>query len=71
MGRTKHPASYRLSPECLALIERLSAVLGISQTGVVEQAVRKLAREELPAGEATAEKPQAAEPKKPARRKRK
>jgi predicted transcriptional regulator len=49
MAPTKHPTSFRLSDECLALIEQLAAALGISQAGVVEQAIRKFARAELPA----------------------
>jgi hypothetical protein len=49
MGRSKYPTSYRLSDECLGLIEQLAGTLGISQAGVIEQAVRKLARAELPA----------------------
>jgi hypothetical protein len=48
MARNKHPSSYRLSEECRQLMERLSEALGISQAGVIEQAVRKLARAELP-----------------------
>jgi len=48
MGRHKFPSSYRLSEECRALIDQLSEALGISQAGVIEQAVRKLARAELP-----------------------
>jgi hypothetical protein len=57
----KHPSSYRLSEECRGLIEQLSAALGISQTGVIEQAVRKLARAELPPPSADAEQGQPAE----------
>jgi hypothetical protein len=45
----KNPTSFRLSDECLHLVARLSKSLGINQTAVVEQAVRKLARAELPA----------------------
>jgi hypothetical protein len=45
----KNPTSFRLSDECLRLIARLSETLGINQTAVIEQAVRKLARAELPA----------------------
>jgi hypothetical protein len=43
----KLPSSYRLSPECRRLLDRLQQVLGISRTSVLEQAVRKLARREL------------------------
>ncbi|PLS84244.1 MAG: hypothetical protein CYG60_18970 [Actinobacteria bacterium] len=42
----KRPHSFRLSPEALRLIKELSERLGISQASVVEQAVRRLAREE-------------------------
>jgi hypothetical protein len=56
MGETKQPTSFRLSGECLELLEQLAGHLGISQTGVVEQAVRKLARAELPGGEQAAPK---------------
>lgn len=49
MARNKYPSSFRLSEECLTLLERLAENLGISQAGVIEQAVRKLARAELPA----------------------
>ena len=48
MSDRKHPSSYRLSTEARELIDRLAAYLGISQAGVIEQAVRKLARAELP-----------------------
>ena len=48
MASNKHPSSYRLSAECHDLINRLTEVLGISQASVIEQAVRKLARAELP-----------------------
>jgi hypothetical protein len=49
MPTTKHPTSYRLSDECRKLIEQLAGTLGISQAGVIEQAIRKFARAELPA----------------------
>jgi len=49
MAATKHPTSYRLSDECRNLIEQLAEALGISQAGVVEQAIRKFARTELSA----------------------
>lgn len=45
MADKKQPTSFRLSEEGRSLIERLSRELGISQASVVEQAVRKLARE--------------------------
>jgi hypothetical protein len=69
MPLSKHPSSYRLSEECRRLIGELSTALGISQAGVIEQAVRKLARAELPGDEAvappSAPKPPAVEPTKP------
>ncbi len=46
MPRTKYPASYRLSEVCQSLIGALAGHLGVSRTGVIEQAVRKLARAE-------------------------
>jgi hypothetical protein len=54
----KNPTSFRLSEECLRLVAALSETLGINQTAVIEQAVRKFARaeiaaEDLPAGAAT------------------
>jgi hypothetical protein len=51
MPSNKQPTSYRLSEECRSLLEQLSAALGISQTGVIEQAIRKFARDELPQAE--------------------
>lgn len=42
----KKKTSFALSEEGIKLIEELSRALGISQAGVVEQAVRKLARAE-------------------------
>ncbi len=50
MAPNKLPSSYRLSEECHQLIAQLAEALGISQAGVIEQAVRKLARTELPPG---------------------
>jgi hypothetical protein len=43
----KLASSYRLSPECRRLMERLSQAMGISQASVLEYAVRKVARLEL------------------------
>jgi hypothetical protein len=43
----KHPTSFRLSP----------GRIGITQPGVIEQAVRKFARTELPAVPTAQEKP--------------
>jgi PIN domain nuclease of toxin-antitoxin system len=42
----KTPTSFRLSEEARALIERISATLGISQAAVIEMAVRQLAKKE-------------------------
>jgi hypothetical protein len=47
----KIASSYRLSPECRRLMERLSQVMGVSQASVLEYAVRKVARLELLDGE--------------------
>jgi hypothetical protein len=47
VATSKNPASYRLSPEGLALIDRLAEALGLSKTSVIELAVRQLARREL------------------------
>lgn len=41
----KH-TSYRLTPEAYTLLERLTAHLGLTRTGVVETAVRVLAEQE-------------------------
>jgi hypothetical protein len=47
MADSKQPSSYRLSEECRDLLVRLAEALGLSQAGVIEMAVRKLARLEL------------------------
>jgi hypothetical protein len=47
VATSKQATSYRLSAECRELITRLAGRLGISQAGVIEQAVRKLARAEF------------------------
>lgn len=44
--RNKVATSYRLSPTALALITALTKRLGLSQAGVLEMAVRKLAAQE-------------------------
>lgn len=36
--------SYRLTKEAVALLEKLSAERGVSQTAIVEQAIRAYAR---------------------------
>jgi hypothetical protein len=65
MVRSKLPSSYRLSEGCQQLLKQMSDHLGISQAGVIEQAVRKLARAEGVEAE-SGEKP--ATPKKPGRK---
>jgi len=40
----RNPTSYRLSTTALRLICRLAETLGLSQTAVVEMAVRELAK---------------------------
>jgi len=52
------PSSWRLSVEARALLAQLAQALGISQTSVLELAIRRMAKEELPA------KPKARERKK-------
>jgi len=44
MDETKVSRNYRLSPQALALIDQLASRLGLSQAGVLEVAVRVLAR---------------------------
>ena len=46
MPRKKQPTSFRLSPRALALLERLKDHLGLTRVGVLEMAIRKLARDE-------------------------
>lgn len=46
MTTEKQATSYRLSGTARRLIEALAVRLGISQTAVIEQAVRLLARRE-------------------------
>ena len=53
----KRPTSYRLSEEARALLARLAESLAISQTAVLELAVRRMAREELPPAEVAPEAP--------------
>jgi hypothetical protein len=40
----KTPIAMRLSDEAIRLIEKLSRLLGVSKTAIVEQAVRAMAR---------------------------
>lgn len=47
--------SYRLSEEAQGLLNELAGLLGISKTGVLEIAIRKLAKLELGDGCRTAE----------------
>jgi len=48
MTTSKQASSYRFTPECRSLFNHLPAYLGISQAGIIEMALRKLARAELP-----------------------
>jgi hypothetical protein len=50
MPTDKGPTSFRLSDVAREMIGELAAALGLSQTAVVEMAVRKLHREELAGG---------------------
>jgi hypothetical protein len=59
MPPNKVAASYRLSPDALGLINRLAEYLGLSQGSVLEVAVRKLARAELPPDQQPGEPPPA------------
>jgi hypothetical protein len=45
---TRPPTSFRLSAECRKLIRRLAEALGVRDAAVVEIAVRRMARQELP-----------------------
>lgn len=47
MAKPKGATSYRLSEDAQRLIAALADRLGVSKTGVLEIAVRKLARAEL------------------------
>ena len=42
----KEATSFRLTPEAIALIKELAKKLGVSQTDIVELAIRKLAQHE-------------------------
>jgi hypothetical protein len=44
----KEATSFRLSPEALELIRELAQKLGITRTAVVELAVRRIAKDEIP-----------------------
>jgi hypothetical protein len=50
MAKPKGATSYRLSDDAQHLIMALADRLGVSKTGVLEMAVRKLARAELGEG---------------------
>jgi hypothetical protein len=47
MPKPRGATSYRFSEEAQALLAQLSGRLGLSKTGVLELAIRKLARSEL------------------------
>jgi hypothetical protein len=49
MATEKRPTTYRLSEEARALLEEMAARNGISQTAVLELAIRQMARRELDA----------------------
>jgi hypothetical protein len=42
----KQPTSMRFSPEAIRLLEKRAKKLGLSRTGVIEMAVRRLAEVE-------------------------
>lgn len=42
----KEATSFRLTPEAIALIKELAKHLGVSQTDIIELAIRKLAQNE-------------------------
>ena len=42
----KEATSFRLTPEAIALIKKLARHLGVSQTDIIELAIRKLAQNE-------------------------
>jgi hypothetical protein len=47
MPKPRSGTSYRLSEDAQALLGRLTARLGLTKTGVLEMAIRKLAYTEL------------------------
>jgi hypothetical protein len=47
MVSDKQPTSFRLSEEALTVIGRLAEFHGVSQTAVVEMAVRQMGRRDL------------------------
>lgn len=47
MTTEKRSTTYRLSEEARALLERLAMLNGISQTAVLELAIRQMARRDL------------------------
>jgi hypothetical protein len=55
MATEKQPKSFRLSDEAIVMLDRLSGYHGVSQTAVVEMAVRQMARRDL--GESAAAAP--------------
>jgi predicted transcriptional regulator len=48
MPKPKGATSFRLSEDAQGLLQQLSEQLGVSKTAVLELAVRRLARDELP-----------------------
>jgi hypothetical protein len=57
MAARKRSTSMRLSEECRRMVARLCSVLGVSQSGVMEMAVRRMFRAELPNEEPPAPEP--------------
>ena len=45
-GRKTVPTSVRISPTCKILWDRLAEKMGLSNSGVLETSIRKLAKEE-------------------------
>jgi hypothetical protein len=55
MPKPRGGTSYRFSSEAQELLARLADALGVSKTAVIEMALRKVARAELPAEQIPAE----------------
>jgi predicted transcriptional regulator len=47
MNKNKSNTSVRLTPEATRLLKELAKKLGVSQTAIIEMAIRKLAQLEL------------------------
>lgn len=46
MSKNKSNTSVRLTPEATQLLQDLARKLGVSQTAIIEMAIRKLAQQE-------------------------